>query len=95
MTEGYVPLEKVLGATGGSIYKLTILAAKRAVELAEGDKPLVEKRSEKLLDIALVEIENQKIKEAKGKKKKTQIAEENKEKEKGKEEVKEEKSSAR
>ncbi|MCF7887467.1 MAG: DNA-directed RNA polymerase subunit omega [Candidatus Omnitrophica bacterium] len=57
----------LLGATGGSIYKLTILASKRAMMFAEGEKPLVERKTEKLLDIALEEIEKKKIKEFKGK----------------------------
>jgi len=50
------PLEVLLGASGGSIYKLAILAAKRAIALADGEKPLIEKPSEKPLDNALREI---------------------------------------
>lgn len=68
MTKDYVPVEKVIGAAEGSIYKLTILVAKRAMELAEGEKPLIEKQTEKLLDLALEEIENKKIIKAAGKK---------------------------
>jgi DNA-directed RNA polymerase subunit omega len=67
----HFPLEKLLGASGGSVYKLTILAAKRALQLVDGDKPLIDKPNEKVLDNALREISEGKIKvrEAKGKKK--------------------------
>ena len=57
-----IPLEKLLEASNGSIYKVTILAAKRAIILADGEKTLVEKPSEKVLDNALREIKNGKIK---------------------------------
>ena len=66
--EDYIPLEKLLEAAGGSVYKLTILAAKRALQLADGEKPLVEKTDEKLLDNALREIAGRKIKIAEKKK---------------------------
>lgn len=56
-----VPLEHLLAATNGSIYKATILAAKRAMTLTDGEKPLVGKPSEKVLDNALREIEAGKI----------------------------------
>ena len=59
--EGYVPLERLLGAARGSVYKLTILAAKRALQLADGEKPLVEKADEKPLENALKEIAGKKI----------------------------------
>lgn len=57
-----IPLEKLLEASDGSIYKVTILAAKRAISLADGEKTLVEKPSAKVLDNALREIRNGKIK---------------------------------
>lgn len=57
-----IPLEKLLEASDGSIYKVTILAAKRAISLADGEKTLVEKPSAKVLDNALREIKNGKIK---------------------------------
>jgi len=38
----YVPLEDLLKNTEGSIFKLVICAAKRALDVAEGQKPLVE-----------------------------------------------------
>jgi len=62
MHEVNVPLEKLLEASGGSIYKITILAAKRAISLTDGEKPLIEKPGEKVLDNALREIRNGKIK---------------------------------
>jgi DNA-directed RNA polymerase subunit omega len=56
MNEGIVTLEKLLKVPNDSIYKVTILAAKRAMNLSDGDKPLVEKPGEKVLDNALREI---------------------------------------
>jgi len=57
-----IPIEKLLAVGQGSIYKLAILAAKRAIILADGEKPLIEKPSEKALDNALQEIQEGKIK---------------------------------
>ncbi|MCK4912304.1 MAG: DNA-directed RNA polymerase subunit omega [Candidatus Omnitrophica bacterium] len=57
-----IPLEKLLEASSGSIYKITVLAAKRAIALADGEKVLIEKPSEKVLDNALKEIRDGKIK---------------------------------
>jgi DNA-directed RNA polymerase subunit K/omega len=57
----YIPLEQLLGATNGSIYKLAVLAAKRALELADGAKSLIEKPGEKYLENALAEIVAQKV----------------------------------
>lgn len=37
----YVPLEKLLDKSDNSIYKLVILASKRALEIAEGQPKLV------------------------------------------------------
>lgn len=68
--EGHFPLEKLLGAGGGSVYKLAILAVKRALQLADGDKPLIDKPNEKVLDNALREITEGKIKVRESKKKK-------------------------
>ena len=62
MGEINIPLEKLLKAGGGSIYKVTILAAKRALSLADGEKTLIDKPSEKVLDNALREIKDGKIK---------------------------------
>lgn len=61
MNEKYIHLERLIGAGAGSIYNLTILAAKRALQLADGDKALVEKPTEKVLDTALREIAAGKI----------------------------------
>lgn len=38
----YVPLEKLLDKSENSIYKLVILASRRALEIAEGQPKLVE-----------------------------------------------------
>jgi DNA-directed RNA polymerase subunit K/omega len=61
MSSKYYPPEKLLQASEGSIYKLAILVSKRAMLLADGEKPLVEGASEKLLDTALKEICENKI----------------------------------
>lgn len=56
----HVAIEELLKRTG-SIYKLVILAAKRAKELAEGAPPLVEVPPRKLTSIALEEIVQGKV----------------------------------
>jgi DNA-directed RNA polymerase subunit omega len=61
MITKHIHVEKIIQAAGGSIYRLIILAAKRALQLAEGDKPLIDKPSEKVLETALREIEAGKI----------------------------------
>ena len=38
----YVALEDLLAKIGGSVYKLVVLAAKRALEIAEGQPKLVD-----------------------------------------------------
>jgi DNA-directed RNA polymerase subunit omega len=50
-----VPIEELLKRCG-SIYRLVILAAKRAKELADGAPPLVETPHHKVTSIALDEI---------------------------------------
>lgn len=58
----YVPLEKLLDKTNNSVYKLAILAAKRALEIAEGQPKLVDANSSaKPSTIALHEIAEGKI----------------------------------
>jgi DNA-directed RNA polymerase omega subunit len=53
----YVAVEKLLDKSCGSIYKLVILASKRALELAEGQPKLVDVNSAlKPSTIALEEI---------------------------------------
>ena len=62
MKQNNIPLEDLLEASNDSIYKLTILAAKRAMVLTDGEKPLIDKPGEKVLDNALREIEAGKVK---------------------------------
>ncbi len=50
-----VPIEDLLKRCG-SVYRLVILAAKRAKEVAEGSPPLVETPQRKVTSIALEEI---------------------------------------
>lgn len=58
----YVALEKLLDKSNGSIYKLVILASKRALEIAEGQPKLVETSSSmKPSTIALHEIAENKV----------------------------------
>ncbi len=53
----YVPLETMLDKTGHSVYKLVILASKRALEIAEGQPQLVQAAATmKPSTIALYEI---------------------------------------
>ena len=56
-----VPLEGLLGKVG-SVYKLSILAARRSLELNEGAPPLVKTRDACTSTIALEEILQGKIK---------------------------------
>ncbi|MFA6281939.1 MAG: DNA-directed RNA polymerase subunit omega [Candidatus Omnitrophota bacterium] len=53
--------ESLIGAAGGSLYNLIILVSKRAMQLAQGEKPLVDKPSEKVLETAIREIAEGKI----------------------------------
>lgn len=67
---GYVDREKLLDKSDGSIYKLVNLAAKRALEIAEGQPKLVDVSAAlKPSTIALYEISAGKIqaKKIKGK----------------------------
>lgn len=53
----YIELEKLLDKSNDSVYKLVILASKRALEIAEGQPKLVEARSSvKPSTVALQEI---------------------------------------
>ena len=59
---GYEGREKLLGRSLGSIYKLVILASKRALEIAEGQPRLVEDSAgAKPSTVALHEIAEGKI----------------------------------
>jgi|APIni6443716594_1056825.scaffolds.fasta_scaffold1411557_2 DNA-directed RNA polymerase omega subunit len=64
----YMALEKLLDKTEGSVYKLVVLASRRALELSEGQPKLVEGTSSatKPSIIALQEIMASKL-QAKGK----------------------------
>ena len=58
----YVSLESMLNKTDHSIYKLVILAARRALEIADGQPPLVDVvKGNKPSTTALLEIANGKI----------------------------------
>ena len=64
----YVPLKKLLDKSGGSIYKLVVLASKRALEIAEGQPKLVDiASSTKPSTIALYEIAAGKVQYQKSK----------------------------
>jgi len=56
MKRRYIPIEELLPYSEGSRYKLTMLAAKRALQLSDGAKGLAEKIGEKALDNAMQEI---------------------------------------
>ncbi len=64
----YVPLEQLLDKSDNSIYKLVILASKRALEIAEGQPKLVEADSSiKPSTVALFEIAAGKVRYKKAK----------------------------
>ncbi|MFH1778652.1 MAG: DNA-directed RNA polymerase subunit omega [Candidatus Omnitrophota bacterium] len=56
----HVPMEELLNRTN-SMYKLVILASKRALELNEGSPKLVETDAKKVTSVALEEIRRGKI----------------------------------
>lgn len=56
-----VDIENLLDKTDNSIYKLVILASKRALELNEGSPKLVETDNKKISSVALEEIKEGKI----------------------------------
>lgn len=57
----YVSLEKTLKENNLSLYKLTLAAAARANELAQGAMPLVKSQSKKVSTLALMEISAGKV----------------------------------
>ncbi len=58
----YQPIERLLPRSGHSIYKLVLMAAKRATELADGMPPLIDfPSSQKTTTIALDEIQAGKV----------------------------------
>ncbi|MBU1912424.1 MAG: DNA-directed RNA polymerase subunit omega [Candidatus Omnitrophica bacterium] len=56
----YMPVEKIFKGSD-SIYKITILAARRAVELNNGAKKLIETNTTRFSTIALEEVAAGKI----------------------------------
>ena len=52
----FQPLEKLLPRSNFSIYKLVLIAAQRATEIADGQKPLIDFPSQKATTTALDEI---------------------------------------
>lgn len=52
----YVPLEKLLKDKQDSVYKLAVLASRRAIALSQGAQRLVDVGAAKLSTIALEEI---------------------------------------
>jgi len=57
----YMPRERIF-KDNDSIFKVTIVAARRAVELNSGAQKLIETRSKKFSTIALEEISEGKVK---------------------------------
>ena len=57
----YMPREKIFN-NRDSIYKVTLLAARRAIELSNGAQKLVESESKKFSTIALEELSQGKVK---------------------------------
>jgi len=59
----YIPLEKLIDKADNSLYKLVILASKRALELAEGAPVLIDKDTKATITtVALREIADGKVK---------------------------------
>jgi len=59
----YIPLEKLIDKADNSLYKLVILASKRALELAEGAPVLIDKDTKATTTtVALREIADGKVK---------------------------------
>ncbi len=56
----YVPVQDLLPKTG-SIYKLVVLASRRAVEINAGAPRLIESDSEKVSTVVLEEIAQDKV----------------------------------
>lgn len=57
----YIPLEKLVRKPDTSLYKLVLVAAARANELAQGAHPLVKCDSKKVSTITLEEIAADKV----------------------------------
>lgn len=58
----YIPLERLIDKSSGSMFKLVLFASRRALELAEGAKHLVEvPKDTKVTTLALQEIADGKV----------------------------------
>ena len=57
----YIPRERIF-KNGDSIVKITLIAAKRAIELSNGAQKLIETNSQKFSTIALEEISKGRVK---------------------------------
>lgn len=58
----YIPLEKLIDKSRGSMFKLSLFASRRALELAEGAQRLVEApKDTKVTTLAMMEIAEGKI----------------------------------
>ncbi len=57
----YISMEKVLNKENSSLFKLTLAAAARANELAQGAQPLVKTTTKKVSTIALLEMATGKV----------------------------------
>ena len=57
----YIPRDKVL-RNGDSVFKVTLIATRRAIELNNGSKKLIDTHSQKFSTIALEEIIQGKVK---------------------------------
>ena len=66
MNKEHIPLESVLPAAQNSVYKLSILVAKRAMQLSDGAKALIDDPGEKVLATALQEIAEGKVRMREG-----------------------------
>ena len=61
----YVPLEKLMDKSNNSMFKLVIVASRRALELAEGAPKLIEAPAEtKITTIAMQEVAEGKVRMA-------------------------------
>ena len=65
----YISLEKLVKKQDASVYKITLAAAARANELAQGAQPLIKTASKKVSTVSLEEIAAGKVsyEEVKGK----------------------------
>ncbi len=58
----YVPLERLIDKSNGSMYELVVMAAKRALQLADGAARLIEAPSDmKVTTLAMEEIAQGKV----------------------------------